>query len=98
MRRQVLIGHSAVHFVLPYRNLLINVFGRHANRDAAQAERLDRWLKSLGFHYLELTNVEVVSSTHEVIQAIESFAESAQAYRNYRSAKRVARRYELVEL
>src|SRR5947208_7704650 len=68
MRRQVLIGHSVVHFVLPYRNLLINVFGRHTKRDAAQAERLDKWFTSLGFQYLELTNVEVVNSHHEVIQ------------------------------
>ena len=98
MRRQVLIGHSVIHFVLPYRNLLINLFGRHAKRDAAQVERLDRWLKSLGFHYLELTNMEVVNSPHEVIEAIESFAECAQAYQNYRSAKRVARQHELVEL
>jgi len=40
----------------------------------------------------------VVNSPHEVIEAIESFAECAQAYQNYRSAKRVARQHELVEL
>ena len=61
----------------------------------AQTERLDGWLKSLGFCYLELTNAEVVDSPRKVIDAIESFPECIEAYRCYRSAKRAAHKYEL---
>ena len=40
LRRQMLFGTSVVHFVLPYRNLLINVFGEFCPRDTAKAQRL----------------------------------------------------------
>lgn len=93
----MLFGTSVVHFVLPYRNLLINVFGEHCQRDMAQAQRLDGWLKSFGFNYLELTDSNVFDSPQDIIEAIESFPECKAAHQKWTASRRVVRQYELSE-
>ena len=95
LKRQVLIGRSLIHFALPDRNLLINVFGEQLQRDASQTERLNQWLVSIGFCYLELSNKEVLESPDNVVQAIESFPECLEANQSHRAAKRIARKFEL---
>ena len=93
----MLFGTSVVHFVLPYRNLLINVFGESCPRDMAQAQRLGGWLESLGFNYLELTDANVFESPQCVIEAIESYPECKAAHQRWRASRRVVRQYELSE-
>ena len=95
LRRQMLFGTSVVHFVLPYRNLLINVFGERCPRDKSQAKRLDGWLRSLGFNYLELTAAEVFDLPQTVIEAIESFPECRAAHQKWLASRRIARKYSL---
>ena len=93
----MLFGTSVVHFVLPHRNLLINVFGESCPRDMAQAQRLAGWLESLGFNYLELTDADVFDSPRCVIEAIESYSECKAAHQRWLASRCVVRRYELSE-
>jgi len=95
LRRQMLFGTSVVHFILPYRNLLINVFGEHCPRDKSQTERRDGWLRSLGFNYLELTDAEVFGSPQAVIEAIDSYPECKAAHRKWLASRQIARKHEL---
>lgn len=89
-RRQVAISQTIVHFVLPRRNLLINVFGPSMMRTDDQSERLHGLLTSFGFHYLELADAQVFNSPSDVIAAIESFEESEASHRRYLTSKRAA--------
>lgn len=89
-RRQVAISQTIVHFVLPRRNLLINVFGPSMMRTDDQAERLRGLLTSFGFYYLELTDAQVLNSPSEVIALIESFEESEASRHRYLTSKRAA--------
>lgn len=90
LRRQVVVSQTIIHFALPRRNLLINVFGPASARTEAQSERLHGLLESFGFQYLELTDAQILRSPSEVIAAIESFGESEEARRRYLTSKRAA--------
>jgi very-short-patch-repair endonuclease len=91
IRRQVVFGETIIHFVLPRRNLLINVFPESLELDNDRSQRLMNWLQSRGFNYLEFTEHEVSSHPRKVIRAIESCNESDEAYALYLVSRRALR-------
>lgn len=93
LRRQVPVSLMIVDFILPKRNLIIEVDGGVHNDTKEKDLRRTKWLEGCGFNVLRFENSEILSGkTPEILAKVRAFRVSKDAATRYKIAVRCARK------